>query len=261
MPKDVELLILGPLELRVGAQRVDLQSSRQQVILAVLVLESGRVVALDRLIEAVWGDDPPLTARKQVQICVSALRRLFSLTGAACEITTSSAGYALAVDGCRLDVDRFDALRAAARSAAADGRPADAAALLRQALALWRGEALAGLPSPPVAARATWLNELRWSTLDECAELELRLGRHRDLIRDLGEAAARQPLREGLKSRLMVALYRCGLQADALEVYASTRRLLVDELGVEPGPGLRRVHQAILSGDPALLSGVAAGRF
>lgn len=250
--EQIQFWILGPLEVTAGDERIRLRSSRQQVILAVLLLEAGKVVGVDRLIEAVWDDSPPPTARKQVQICVSALRRLLRSFGGRDLITTHPAGYLLCISDNRLDCRWFERLRAASRAALRKGQLAAAAASLRAALEMWHGSALDSIASRHVQSRAARLDECRWSVLDECIELELRLGRHREVIGELVAAVAAQPLRERLRGQLMVALYRSGRQAEALEVYRAARRQLADELGLEPCAELRRLHDAILAGHPDL---------
>jgi DNA-binding SARP family transcriptional activator/tetratricopeptide (TPR) repeat protein len=244
-----EFLVLGPLDAVRGGETMHVTSGRVQVVLAVLLLEAGRPVPVHRLISALWGDDPPATARSQVQICVSTLRR--ELTGTGAVIATQSAGYVLRIPEGSLDLWRFHDLCAAAEGLALR-QPAEAAGLYRQALALWRGEACESVESHVVAQAAIRLNEEHWTALERCMDLELQLGRHQQVAGELAQIVAAEPLRERPRAQLMLALYRSGRQAEALEVYRAGRQALVEELGTDPGKELRALEQAILTMDPAL---------
>lgn len=251
--EDFTFRILGPLEIFGSGQTVKLPAGRQQVILAMLLLEANHIVPSDRLVDAVWGTEPPSTARTQIHVCISALRRLFAGLGKRDAIVTRPPGYSLRVGPWLIDADVCSALVARARLAAARGANAECVAMLRSALDLYQGEVLAGLSSPLIAAKATRLQEERLLILEECLDRELQLGRHRELVGELRDVASQHPLRERLQSLLMLALYRSGRQAEALEVYRETRRRLVGELGIEPGDELRDLERAVLAKDRDLL--------
>ena len=204
-------------------------------------------MASDRLIDALWGEAPPATAAQMVQNHVSALRRELGANG---RLETHGSAYRLNVTHGERDVDRFQGLVARAR---AEPEAQDAAATLREALGLWRGSPLADLEYEAFAqAEIGRLEELRWAAFEACAEAELALGRHAELVPELEGAVADQPLRERLQGQLMLALYRSGRQADALAAYRRARETLVEEIGVEPGSELRALQAAMLAQDPAL---------
>jgi DNA-binding SARP family transcriptional activator len=241
----MEFRILGPLEAYEAGKQIPVGGAKQRALLAVLLLQANRVVASDRLIDALWDEQPPETARKAVQVYVSQLRKLLG----ADVLVTRSPGYLLRVEPGMLDLDRFEALRREAR----DADPEIAADKLREALALFRGRPLADLANERFAqGEIARLEELGLAALEERIEAELRLGLHAELASELEALAAENPLRERLCRQRMVALYRCGRQAEALEVYQAARRELVEELGIEPGRELRELHQAILRQDSAL---------
>ena len=214
-------------------------AGRDRIVLAMLLLHTDRVVDGGTLIEAVWGADPPTTARGQLQTCVSRLRRLLP----AGVIESDPAGYRLRCAPGELDAAEFTRLAGAAR-AAGDPEP------LRAALALWRGDALVGIDSLAVRAAAAGLDQQHAAAAEEWAELELAAGRHRRLVVELGPLVDRFPLREGLRGALIRALAGSGRPADALAEYRRIRDLLRDELGLEPGPGLRDLQIHILHGEP-----------
>lgn len=247
-----EFRLLGPLEVVADGRLVEIGSARQRIVLSMLLLQANHVVPLNRLVDAVWADTPPSTSKSQIQACVSALRRQLRGIGAGCEIATRSVGYAIEVPDQALDIGRFQCLASRGRAAAAEQRTEDAVRDLRAALALWHGPAADGVDSKLVQSVATRLNETRISLLEECIELELGLGRHHQLIGDLGELVHRYPLRERLRAQYMVALYRSGRSAEALESFREARQLLVEELGLEPGEQLRALERAILVGEPSL---------
>ncbi len=248
----VEFRILGPLEVQADSSRLDLGGVRQQAVLAMLLLSAGHVVPLDRLLRAVYGEELPPTARSQVQISISALRRLLAAHGGAGIISTREQGYVLQAADEQLDHQRFGELTAAARSAAAAGQAGEAVAAYRDALRLWRGPALAGLDSELIRAAASRLDEQRVSALEDRIAVELDLGRHHELTGELTELTAEYPLRERLRGQLMLALYRCGRAPEALGVYRLARQALIEELGIEPGEQLQRLERDILRSDPAL---------
>ncbi|WP_306369024.1 BTAD domain-containing putative transcriptional regulator [Nocardiopsis sp. CC223A] len=249
--------LLGPLQVEVDSGQVRIPPGRQQVILAALLLEAGRIVSTDYLVDAIWDEDPPETARTQVQICVSRLRKSLAATDVA--LVTSPPGYLLRADREQVDVHLCELLVGRADEAAAQGRGADAVALLRRAAWLWRGPALSGLSSPLLSPKAAGLEENRVSAIESYLELELGLGRHDRLIGEIDGLVRQHPLRERLRGQLMLALYRSGRQAEALEVYRRGRELLIDELGLEPGKELRALEAAILAGEPLSAPGPEPG--
>jgi DNA-binding SARP family transcriptional activator len=244
------LKILGPPELVANGAPVQLGGARQRVVLAVLALNANRVASVDQLVRAIWGTTPPTSARNQIQVCVSALRKLCDGTGL--RIRTQPPGYLLEVPDGELDSMMFDQLVTVARAHAAEQRFAAAARDLTGALALWRGPALAGVPGDVVRLGAALFEERRMSALEERIRIELRLGRHGEAVAELRALVAQEPLRERLHQFLMLALYRCGRQAEALEAGRRARTLLVEEIGVEPGHELQDMATAILNRDPSL---------
>lgn len=233
--------VLGTVEASRGDRLLRLGGRRQCSVLAVLAVRVGYVVPVTDLIDAVWGDQPPATARQQMHSAVSALRRTLGDV-----IHTSPAGYELRLPPQDVDVYAFEALAAQARQAAADSELAAAVDLWNQALGLWTGPALGGLAN--LSALGVGLEERRLSVLEERIDAELRLGRHEDLVAELSVLAATYPVRERLIGQLMVALYRCGRAAEALEVYRRAEHQLASELGLDPGPALRQVNMAVLRG-------------
>jgi DNA-binding SARP family transcriptional activator/tetratricopeptide (TPR) repeat protein len=248
----VEFRVLGPLEIWEGSRRLELGGARQQIVIATLLLSANRVVSVGRLVEAVYGSDLPETARLQVQISISSLRRLLAPHGRAAAIATRANGYEVQVGDGELDSQRFAQLVVAGAAAKEAGQLSQAVSCYRDALRLWRGPALDGIDSQVVQAAALRLDEQRISVNEERLAVELDLGRHHELVGELTELAAEFPLRERLRGQLMLALHRCGRTAEALQVYRETRRTLVDELGIEPGEQLRRLEHAILTRDPSL---------
>ncbi|HZB50638.1 MAG TPA: AfsR/SARP family transcriptional regulator, partial [Mycobacteriales bacterium] len=232
----MDFRLLGPLEVADAGERVALGGAQPEKALAALLLAGGRVVPLAELVDTLWDGDPPPTATHQVHKVVAGLRR--RLPGA---IVTDGPGYRIVLAGSTLDADGFTAL-AAERTVPA----------LTAALALWRGPALAGIDSRALRTRAVGLDERRLAAAETLADLRLAAGQAAEVAAGLPALVAAHPLRETLRARLMVALYRCGRQAEALAVYAQTRALLAGELGLEPGPELARVHRQVLRADPAL---------
>ncbi|BCB74928.1 BTAD domain-containing putative transcriptional regulator [Phytohabitans flavus] len=245
----MEFRILGPLEVSVDEQPVPIGGVRQQIVLAMLLLGANRTVTMERLVEAAYGDHRPATARAQVQISMSTLRRVFAARGLVDLIATRPQGYAINAPARSLDIQRFEDLVLAARDARAASRPDEAVDLYRKALSLWRGEAFAGIDSRPVRIASSRLAEGRIMSNEDCLHLELELGRHHELIGELTELVAAHPLRERLRGQLMIALYRCGRDAEALQVYQDGRRILIEELGIEPPKRLQQLEHAILTGD------------
>ncbi len=229
--------ILGPLSVTVDGQDVAITAGRDRVVLAMLLLHAGRVLGVAALADAVWGADPPATARGQLQTCVSRLRR--SLPADA--IRSDPAGYCLAPGPGELDAAEFARL-------VTDARDRSEARVYRQALDLWRGDAAAGLDSHGVRLAAAVLDQQHVAALEAWAQLELDAGRERDLIGELSAAVDRFPLQERLSGQLMRALHRSGRQGDALAEYRRVRSALHDELGLDPGRDLQELHTAMLTG-------------
>jgi DNA-binding SARP family transcriptional activator len=252
----MEYRILGPLEVRVGNRAIELRGARQRELLAVLLLHANEVVSSDRLIDELWPGDPPPTAAKMIQNSVSQLRKLLEPE----VLVTRSPGYLLLLQPGELDADRFQRMVELARADLSANVAAEAAEQLREALALWRGPALADFADTPFArVEAARLEELRSAATEDRIEAELALGRHGDLVAELEALVAQHPLRERLRAQLMVALYRSGRQAEALRVYHETREILVEELGLEPGRALQRLERAVLVHDPSLELGAEGG--
>jgi DNA-binding SARP family transcriptional activator len=239
--------ILGSLRVD-GDEPVQVTARRQQVVLALLLLNGNRTVTLDTLFDAVWDGDPPETARAQVQTCVSALRRAMLGAGLGERIRVRDGGYAIEVGKTELDLLVHERLVVRGRAAAADDQPAAARAAFREALSLCRGEPLTGINSDALRAHRVRIGERQVEVLEDCIDAELQLGRHREVVGEVSALLAEHPLRERLAGQLMTALYRCGRQAEALAVYRLLRQRFVEELGLEPGPFASQVHQEILNG-------------
>jgi YVTN family beta-propeller protein len=250
----VEFRLLGSLEVDDGGRHVELQGRKQRALLAVLLLHANELVSRDLLIDQLWGERPPATAAHSLDVYVSRLRKALRGDNRAADVlTTGAGGYVLRLDPDDLDVTRFERLLEEGRRALAAGNPEEAASLLREALALWRGRPLAELSYEPFAREEVErLEELRLVALEERFEADLALGRHAALVAELEALVAKHPHRERLRRLLMLALYQSGRQADALAVYTEARRLLVDELGIEPTRELQQLQQAILRQDAAL---------
>ncbi|MDA0169449.1 ABC transporter substrate-binding protein [Solirubrobacter taibaiensis] len=247
----MDIRLLGPIETSLDSGPAALGPRQQRAVLAMLALQLNRTVSTDRLIEGLWGDRAPPSAPKLVQLYVSQLRKLL---GAEAEIVTRGRGYELRLAADRVDAARFE--RLVAEAAAANG---PGARLAREALALWRGPALADVADEPFAgAEIRRLDELRLRATELAIQGELAAGRHRELIGELEALVAAHPLVERLHGQRMLALYRSGRQAEALAAYRDARRVLVDEIGVEPDRELRRLHDAILRQDAAALDLPAA---
>jgi DNA-binding SARP family transcriptional activator len=244
----VSVSLLGPLEMERAGRPVALGGRAQRALLARLVLDANRTVAVDRLVEDLWGEAAPATSSKMVQIYVSKLRK--ELPGDM--LVTRAPGYALEIDPEALDLVRFERLRDEGRAALAGGRAATAADRLRKALALWRGPALEEFREPFAIVEAARLEELRLSSLEDRIDADLALGRHAGLDGELEALVARNPWRERLWGQLMLARYRTGRQADALAGYRRLREMLATELGIEPSATLRDLERRILQQDPAL---------
>jgi DNA-binding SARP family transcriptional activator len=243
---------MGPLDLSSCGREIDLGGPRQRVVLAMLALNPNRVVPVELLIDAVWSSAPPTTARAQIQICVSSLRKIFLQANVAMRIRTRSPGYQLDVSPDELDTEQFAALVTTARAHAGAGRNSEAVATLRTALGLWRGRALSDLDSDLVRRGADQLEHARLTAVMERIQLDLTLGRHEEVVGELTTLVEEHPLRERLYEFLMLALYRSGRQAEALAVCRRARTILVDELGIEPGKALQDLEASILNRVPEL---------
>lgn len=239
--------ILGPLEVHVDGEQVVLGGPRDRKLLAVLLLNPNLMVPSSSLYSAIW-EDPPPTARQQIYNVIASLRRAFQAWPTGLKIVTSQAGYQLLIPEHDLDLIRFQLHVRQAKSAESNGHDSDAVKLLTDGLALWRGPLLAGLDGTYIAGAAHRLDEERLAATEKLIELRLQAGESAALIGDLVGLVADNPLRESLRQLLILALYRAGRQADALTEYDRTRRLLADELGLDPTPELRRLHEGILSG-------------
>jgi class 3 adenylate cyclase len=252
----MEFKVLGPLEVIGPRGRIQIGSGLQRAILALLILHVGETVSTDHLIDEVWGEDPPPSAQHAIGVHVSRLRRAL---GVDC-IESQPHGYRLRAEGSVIDLGRFEALIAEASRAFAVGDPQAAADALAVALALWRGSALGDLATTNVArADRARLDELRVLALERRIDAELACGRHLELVPDLRRLVGEMPLREVFHARLMLALYRSGRQAEALEVYHRARGVLDRELGVDPGRELESLQRAILDHDSALDLAAAPG--
>jgi YVTN family beta-propeller protein len=251
----VQAGLLGPLHLAVGTTMIRVSGERQRTCLALLLLARGRRVSSDVLCEELWGECPPAQAAASLQMQMSRLRRrLLGDAGLDPQaLVAERGGYALRLDGCELDVDRFEALIAAGAQRIDHGDLEDGVDLLGEALALWRGVPLADAgDGPVVSAERTRLEARRTASVVQRADAELSLGRHAALVSELEQLCGQHPFEERLRGQLMLALYRSGRQADALAAYRACRQRLVDELGIEPTPELRQLNDAILRQDPGL---------
>jgi len=247
-----EVRVLGPVEAVTTDGRVVRPGpAKERALLALLALHVGRVVPTGALIDGLWGEDPPEAAGNALQVYVSHLRRALGRE----TIRTVPAGYTLAVEPDRVDADRFERLTGSGRAALAGEEPERAAQLLRAALDLWRGAPLVDCAKAPFAGpESTRLEELRLGALEDRAAADLDCGRAAEVVAELQALVAAHPFRERLRAALMVALYRTGRRAEALDAYAAAQRVLGDELGIEPGPELQRLHRAVLAEDRTLAS-------
>lgn len=246
MGERTDFEILGPLRVRAGDRETLIEGRKQRTLLAALLLARGNVLPDDRLTSLMWGQRPPATVSAQVHTYVSRLRKRL---GSSAELVRAPAGYLIRIADGRFDADEFDRLSRAGHGELRGGRPDRAARLLRSALALWRGPSLGDVTDQLRAAETPQLDEARMAALESRIEAELALGDHLQLVAELTGLVARHPLRERLRVQWMTALYRSERQAEALAVYQEGRRLLADELGIDPGPALTATHSAVLSGD------------
>ncbi|HJQ50238.1 MAG TPA: BTAD domain-containing putative transcriptional regulator [Gaiellaceae bacterium] len=249
--------ILGPIEVLIGGRPASLGAPKQRALVALLLLNRRRVVSAEQLIDGLWGQDPPASALQSLQVYVHGLRRVLGAE----RIETAGRGYRAVVDEEELDLDRFERALERGRAALQAGRADDAEEELRPALALWRGPALADIPEETRrAAEADRLEELRLTALELRLDAELASGRHDAVVAELEALTAEHPYRERFLEQRLLALYRCGRQAEALEVYRHARRALADELGLEPSPSLQELERAILRQDASLAAPAAPTR-
>ena len=247
----MDFRILGPLEVWDGDRRLDLVGSKRRAVLALLLLHANEVVSIDRLVDQVWGDKAPRNAAAALQTHVSRLRKELGAEA----VATRAWGYVLRTEPGAIDLERFQRL-----VAEADNLPArERAGKLREALALWRGGPLEDLAFEPALSKdIARLEELRLAVVENRIDADLEAGSHSGMVGELETLIAENPLRERLRGQLILALYRSGRQAEALEVYRETRRVLTEELGLEPSPELRELERAILQQDPALATAPAS---
>jgi DNA-binding SARP family transcriptional activator len=246
--KPIEFQVLGPTEARQGGRAIQLSGARRRALVTRLLLDAGRAVSADTLLEDVWGDQAPPAASATLQSHVSQLRKVLGD-----RLQRSTAGYILRLDGVSIDAEEFEITVANGALQFAEGNFETAAWSLRQALRLWRGRALEEVADQPWAQpEAERLEELRRVATEQLLEARLALGEHEQLVPDAQVAVEENPLREQRWGTLMVALYRCGRQADALRAYQRLRTLLVEELGIDPSPPLATLEAAMLRHDPAL---------
>jgi DNA-binding SARP family transcriptional activator len=240
--------VLGPLEVRQGDHQLDIASVRQRALVALLALDAGQVVSVDRLIEGLWGDRVPADAVNALRHHVSRLRKTIGPA-----LVTQGSGYLLTVQQEDVDALRFARLAGEARTGLQQRRRDEAAAALRRALALWRGSPLDEFLDHQWARQAAArLSELRLAAVEDRFEVDLSMGLHAEVVEEIRAVVGEHPFRERPWGQLMLALYRCGRQAEALAAYAEARRLLAKELGLDPGPELASLERAILAHDPAL---------
>ncbi|TMK96999.1 MAG: AfsR/SARP family transcriptional regulator [Actinobacteria bacterium] len=235
----MDVRVLGPLEASAGGRPLQLGGGKPRALLTMLALQAGSPVSADLLIEGLWGETPPATANKMIQIFVSQVRKALDASGDAGRLVTRGRGYELRIDADDVDALRFERLLAAHAP--------------REALALWRGPPLEELSGEPfAAAEIRRLEELRLAAMEQAIEHDLAAGRHREVIGELDALVAHEPLNERFHGQRMLALYRSGRQSDALAAYRKARETLLDEVGLEPGPELQRLNDAMLQHDPSL---------
>jgi predicted ATPase/DNA-binding SARP family transcriptional activator len=250
VPSEIDVRLLGPLEVELSGEPVRFEGLKQRKLFVLLALRAPGAVSAEEILESLWGDDLPGSSVQALQKQISRLRKRL---GERSPVRHRPAGYALEIDSSAIDAHRFEHLLERARVELGRDDPERAAADLRAALALWRGEALADHRLDEFAQREiARLEELRMEAIEERLAAELACGRDTDLVGELQALVDAHPLRERLRAHLMLALYRAGRQAEALEIMRSGRRLLVDELGLEPGPELRQLERMILAQDPGL---------
>jgi DNA-binding SARP family transcriptional activator len=250
----MDFRILGPLEVLDDGRRVVFGGAKRRALLALLVIHANEPLSAERLIDELWGEHPPATANKTLQAHVSRLRRALERSAhGSGVVVTREHGYELRIDPDRVDARRFERLLGEGRRELATHRPERAASLLEQSLSLWRGPPLAEFAYERfAAAEIARLDELRVAAMEELIDAKLAVGRHAEVVAAIEPLIAEHPYRERLRGQLMLALYRCDRQAEALQAYQDTRRKLVGELGIEPGERLRELERAVLAQDRTL---------
>jgi DNA-binding SARP family transcriptional activator/tetratricopeptide (TPR) repeat protein len=248
--------VLGPVTVWNGNEELRVGQPRQQAVLGILAMRANRVISRGELVDAVWGQDPPASAEGGIYTYVAGLRRIIEPTrsarGPGRVLVSSGAGYVLHLVPGQPDAVAFEQYLARARQQRKNGDPAGAIDALENALGLWRGAAFAGVPGPFAETERVRLGELRSAAVEERADVLLELGRHEEVVPDLTALVTDHPLRERMRGLLMIALYRCGRPAEALRVFQDGRRVLAEELGIDPGTDLSRIYQQVLTSDPAL---------
>jgi YVTN family beta-propeller protein len=249
----IDYRILGPLEVSADGRVIEIGGPRLRALLFILLLRANESIPRDVLVHELWGEQAPPGAPHSLEVYVSRLRKSLDAAGDGSVVVTRPGGYSMRLADGQLDALRFERLVEQGRAALARNAPDQAAASLRDALKLWRGRALADLADGAGSRiEAARLEELRLSAIEDRIDADLALGRHADVVSELEALVAVHPLRERLHGQLMIALYRSGRQAEALEAYQAARRMLVEELGLEPGPQLQRLERAILQHDVSL---------
>jgi DNA-binding SARP family transcriptional activator/tetratricopeptide (TPR) repeat protein len=255
--------VLGPVTAWSGNDELSVGQPRQQAVLGILAMRANRVISRGELVDAVWGQNPPASAEGGIYTYVAGLRRVIepgrSLRGPGRVLVSSGAGYVLHLVPGQPDAVAFEQHLARARQLRKNGDPAGAVAALDHALGLWRGAAFAGVPGPFAETERARLAELRSTAAEERADVLLALGRHEEVVPDLTAMVADHPLRERMRGLLMIALYRSGRHAESLRVFQDGRRVLAEELGIDPGSDLSRIHQQVLTSDPALNLAAVSG--
>src|SRR6201996_7574802 len=248
--------VLGPVAAWYSDRELPVGQPRQQAVLGILAMRANRVISRGELVDSVWGQDPPVSAEGGIYTYVAGLRRVIepnrSLRGPGRVLVSSGAGYVLHLVPGQPDAVAFEQHLGRSRQLRKAGDPAAAVSALNSALSLWRGIAFAGVPGPFAETERVRLGELRSAAAEERADVLLSLGRHEEVVPALTAMVADHPLRERMRGLLMMALYRCGRQAEALRVFADGRRVLAEELGIDPGADLSRIHQQVLTMDPVL---------
>jgi DNA-binding SARP family transcriptional activator len=252
----MEFRILGPFEVHDGDREIPIGAFRQRAVLALLTIHAGQTLSTDRIIDEIWSGSPPPSALKTLHAYISRLRKALhdpTIGGEGTSLLSRHSGYVLAIDPSGVDAFQFEQLVGEASGALGDGRPEIAADRLRLALSLWRGTALAEFAYEPFATNESQrLMERRLEAVELRIDTDMALARHVSVVAELEALVAEHPIRERLWAQLMIALYRCGRQADALAAYAKVRRLLVEDLGIEPGPELRSLERLVLEQSPDL---------
>ncbi|MGW2179783.1 BTAD domain-containing putative transcriptional regulator [Streptomyces sp. NPDC001732] len=250
----LDFRMLGPLEVWAGSQRVEIRGRRQRTVLAMLLLSSDQVVSHDRLIDAVWNGRPPVTCRTQIAICIASLRKAILAAGHTDEvIATTTSGYLLRRTRHRVDAVEFAAAAETARMLGQQGDSGAAVAMLGEALALWRGPALADISSAVIETEAELLEQQRLAAYEQYVTLQLQLGKHREVIPELTALVNDQPLWEHGRAALMLAHYRSGHRPEALRLFRQARSVFREEIGLEPGRVLQDLHMAMLQETTQLL--------